>query len=196
MIKIVNRIEDNQSILYATFLSHYDRFYIIKCSITTSMEEKSDIFFHRKLRKKCYFRLILIISLYIIKLVLIFFLFLIYFYRRDVMTCLLLFQLHERLKYVGIILKILKNRTKVPLSRHQKCEKWKCKNFQERIRLHKYEKYLKIILQLFKTDLVYRYFNLKKKNIRNTKVKLQTENDVSTTVCNAIYSRDSIIRAT
>lgn len=127
------------------------------------MEEKSDIFFHRKLRKKCYFRLILIISLYIIKLVLIFFLFLIYFYRRDVMTCLLLFQLHERSKYVGIILKILKNRTKVPLSRHQKCEKWKCKNFQERIRLHKYEKYLKIILQLFKTYLVYRYFNLKKK---------------------------------
>lgn len=30
--------------------------------------------------------------------------------------------------------------------------------------LHKYEKYLKIILQLFKKDLIYRYFNLKKKH--------------------------------
>lgn len=140
--------------------------------------------------------LIVIISLYIIKLVLIFFLFLIYFYCRDIMTCLLLFQLHKCLKYVRIILKILKNKTKVPLGRHQKYKKWKCKNFQERIRLHKYEKYLEIILQLFKTDLIYGYFNLRKKNIRNTKVKLQTENDVSTTVYNATYSRDSIIRAT
>lgn len=140
--------------------------------------------------------LIVIISLYIIKLVLIFFLFLIYFYCRDIMTCLLLFQLHKCSKYVRIILKILKNKTKVPLGRHQKYKKWKCKNFQERIRLHKYEKYLEIILQLFKTDLIYGYFNLRKKNIRNTKVKLQTENDVSTTVYNATYSRDSIIRAT
>lgn len=112
------------------------------------------------------------------------------------MTCLLLFQLYKCLKYVRIILKILKNKTKIPLGRHQKYKKWKCKNFQERIRLHKYEKYLEIILQLFKTDLIYGYFNLRKKNIRNTKVKLQTENDVSTTVYNATYSRDSIIRAT
>lgn len=40
-------------------------------------------------------RSILIISLYIIKLALIFFLFLIYFYCCDIMTCLLLFQLHK-----------------------------------------------------------------------------------------------------
>lgn len=80
------------------------------------------------------------------------------------MACLLLFQLHERLKYARIILKILKNKTKVPLNGHQKYKKWKCKNFQERIRLHKYENYLKIILQLFKKDLIYRYFNLKKKH--------------------------------
>lgn len=131
--------------------------------------EIGHFFFHRKLRKKCYYiyitiRLILIISLYIIKLVLIFFLFLIYFYYCDIMACLLLFQLHKCLKYARIILKISKNKTKVPLNRRQKYKKWKPKNFQERIRPHKYEKYLKIIPQLFKKDLIYGDFNLKKKH--------------------------------